>query len=84
MQNVILALINPGLFNGKDIERFLHNTDHLGITVGIAAEPAGIHFGDIVADGTQRQTPLQPGEGFGQLLTVFIGSANQMKNQSLG
>lgn len=45
MENVIGTPESPSLFDGNLVAGFLHHADQPGITVGVAADNAGIGFG---------------------------------------
>ena len=53
MQHMVESFVNAGMFQCQNILRLFYNTDFGSVTIAVAANGAGVGFGDITAGGTQ-------------------------------
>src|SRR5436305_1091036 len=84
MENVIDAIVEPGLFNGSDICGLFHHTDQALISGSTGAVTAGINICDIAAYGAKMKFLFKIANGQCQTVCILGAGAQNVKCQTLG
>jgi hypothetical protein len=81
---MIAAVIDARLFDRRDIIGFFDHAECVGRPLSVRAHRAGVDVGDVVADRTVKDPPLDFADGLGQPLGLFLGKAQNVEGDALG
>jgi hypothetical protein len=80
---VIPAAELPDLLDRRHVLRFLHDTDHRGVTTHVQADPALVILGDVAAGAAELDLLDDLDQGGRQAAHVFGAGRQQMERDSL-
>jgi hypothetical protein len=84
VENVVDTLKSACALDRVDAGRFLDYADDALVAGRAGAVGAGIDVGDVVADGAEAQTCLEPAHGFSEGRSIVVGGAQDMEGEALG
>jgi hypothetical protein len=83
VQYVVDAVVAAGLFNHRNVPRFLDHANDPLASCRAGAINARVHIGDVVAGRAQQQPGLQLAHCIGQRSRIFGAGAKYVEGETL-